>query len=352
VNDDHLEALVADVESRQVSAVVMAGVRRFVVGSDPATFHEVRGKGGADATWTSKALDAGMRATWGQLSWTTTGPVELQTRSGNTAEPDGTWSPWSNALAAPGKIASPPGRYIQLRGRWSRDPGAVVSDLKLHFVTDNARAVVTSVESTSVVAGQGEGLKTGIQASGGKAPKPSSTVKVKWEVDNPDKDELRFRVVYRKEGQNLWRDALKPGEVYTKSDLDWDTTALPEGTYRVRVEASDEVSNPPGRVTRHVLESGPILVDNTPPLFRSVTLQGRRLAGEVADGLGPIARIEISVAGTDDWRPLAPTDGVFDDAAERFEADVSSIVPAGNWIVAVRAYDAGGNSVSKELEAR
>ena len=189
-------------------------------------------------------------------------------------------------------------------------------------------------------------------ASGGKIAKPSSTVKVKWEVENPDKDELRFRVVYRKEGQALWRDALKPGDVYTKSDLDWETTALPEGTYRVRVEATDEIANPPDRVTRHVLESGPILVDNTPPLFRALTLNGRRLTGEVFDGLGPIARIEMAVAGTDDWRPLSPTDGIFDDASERFEVDVSSIVPAGNWIVAVRAYDAGGNSVSKELEAR
>lgn len=352
VDDDHLESLMADVESRQVSAIVIAGGKRFLVGSDPATFHEVRGLGGADATWTSKALDAGLRASWGTLSWTSTGQVELQTRTGNTAEPDATWSPWSNALAAPGKVTSPPGRYIQLRGRWSRDPAAVISDLRLHFVTDNARAVVTRVDSTSVVAGAGEGLKTGLLASGGKIAKPSATVKVKWEVENPDKDELRFRIVYRKEGQTLWRDALKPGDVYTKTDLDWDTTALPEGTYRVRVEATDEIANPPERVTKHVLESGPILVDNTPPLFRAITLQGRRLTGEAFDGLGPIARIEIAVAGTDDWRPLAPSDGVFDQASERFESDVSSIVPAGNWIVAVRAYDAGGNSVSKELEAR
>jgi hypothetical protein len=352
VDDDHLEALVADVESRQVSAIVAAGGKRFLVGSDPATFHEVRGMGGADATWTSKPLDAGMRATWGTLGWTARGTVELQTRSGNTAEPDVTWSAWSNALAAPGKVSSPPGRYIQLRGRWARDPNAVISDLKLHFVTDNARAVVTAVDAKSKAGGEGEGLKTGLLASGGKAATPSSKVNLKWTVENPDKDELRYRITYKKDGQTQWRDALKPGDVYTKTDLDWDTTALPEGTYRVRVEATDEIANPPERVMRHALESGPVLVDNTPPVFRSLTLQGRRLNGEVADGLGPIARIEIAVAGTDDWRPLFPTDGVFDDPSERIDVDVSSIIPAGNWLIAVRVYDTAGNAVSRELEAR
>jgi hypothetical protein len=228
----------------------------------------------------------------------------------------------------------------------------VVEGLRLHFVTDNARAVITSIEAKSGAGGEGDGLKTGLVASGGKANKPSPTVKVKWNVENPDKDELRYRVTYRREGQAIWRDALKPGDVFVKTELDWETTALPEGTYRVRVEATDEIANPPERITRHALESGPVLVDNTPPLFRSLTLQGRRLVGEVVDGLGPIARVEVAIAGTDDWRPLSPGDGIFDDAAERFEVDVASIVAPGNWLIAVRAYDAAGNAVSKELEAK
>jgi hypothetical protein len=31
---------------------------------------------------------------------------------------------------------------------------------------------------------------------------------------------------------------------------------------------------------------------------------------------------------------------------------VTTVIPPGNWLVAVRAYDTAGNSVSKELEAR
>src|SRR5262249_28058419 len=84
VNDNHLERRLADTEERQVGAIVMAGKRRFLATTDPVVFHEVKGVGGADAVWTSKVLDAGLRATFGRLSWRSEGALELSTRSGNT----------------------------------------------------------------------------------------------------------------------------------------------------------------------------------------------------------------------------------------------------------------------------
>jgi len=72
----------------------------------------------------------------------------------------------------------------------------------------------------------------------------------------------------------------------------------------------------------------------------------------VVDGVGPIARIEVSVAGTDEWRPIFPKDGVFDQPEEAFDADVSAVIPPGPAIVAVRAYDTAGNMVSRNVEAK
>jgi hypothetical protein len=119
------------------------------------------------------------------------------------------------------------------------------------------------------------------------------------------------------------------------------------------VEATDELANPPDHVTRHSLESGTILVDNTPPVFtKAPTMNGRKLSGTVADGVGPIARIEVSIAGTDEWRPIFPTDGIFDEATESFDASVAALVPPGSHILAVRAYDTAGNMVSRDVEAR
>lgn len=351
VNEDHLERVVADTEERQISTVVMSGKKRYLVGSDPVAVHEVKGEGGQDAVWTSKVLDAGLPAEFGSLSWRGDGTVEVETRSGNTQDPDSTWSAWSKPLTAPGKPGSPKGRYVQIRARFAKDPKASFGEVRFHFVTDNVRAVVTSVAAEGRAQRSGR-LQQGLQSSGGKVSKPSTSVSLRWEVENPDKDELRYRVFYRQEGQTQWREALKPTDVYTRSDLDWDTTSLPEGLYRIRVEATDELVNPPDKVTRHSLESGLVLVDNTAPVFKTVALAGRKLSGEVTDGLGPISRIEIALAGSDDWRPVFPSDGIFDEASEKFDVDVSAVVPAGSRLVGIRAYDQAGNSVSKELEAK
>ncbi|MEJ7729314.1 MAG: hypothetical protein WKG00_08865 [Polyangiaceae bacterium] len=306
VSDNRVARLVVDTDERQVGAVVMAGKRRFVATSDPAVFREVKGQGGTEAVWTSKVLDAGMRATFGKLAWRSDGALELSTRSGNTAAPDSTWSAWSNGLTAPGDVQSGAARYVQMRARWSRDQNAVLREVSLSFVTDNARAVVTSIEAASKA--QRGSSKGGVVSSGGEAPKPSSQVKVTWKVDNPDQDELRYRLWYRQEGQTTWRNALKPGEKLTKTEYDWETGTLPEGLYRLQVEATDEAANPPDRMTRHTLESATVLVDNTPPVFKSLSLQGRRMTGEIVDGLGPISRSRWpSPAATSGGRSSPPT---------------------------------------------
>src|SRR6185503_15520984 len=114
VDDNHVERLVADTDERQIGAVMMAGRRPFVAGSDPAVLHDVKGVGGADAIWTSKVLDAGLRAAVGRVTWRADGALELSTRTGNTSVPDATWSAWSGGLTAPGEVKSPPGRFVQL----------------------------------------------------------------------------------------------------------------------------------------------------------------------------------------------------------------------------------------------
>lgn len=350
VNDTHLSRLVADTEERQIGALVMSGKKKFIATSDPASFHEVKGAGGADAVWTSKVLDAGLRATFGRLSWRSEGQVEMETRTGNTETPDTTWSAWSKALTEPGDVSSPAGRYVQMRARF-KDGKAVVRELALSFVTDNARAIVTSIDAVAKSQPRGP-LKTGVVSSGAESPKAQHSVKISWKTDNPDQDELRYRLFYRIDGQQTWRSVLKPAEKLTRSDYDWDVSALPEGTYRVKVEATDEMANPPDKVTSHSLESATVFVDTTAPVFKALSIQGRQLKGQVVDGIGPIARIEVSIAGSDEWRPLAAGDGVLDEADEAFDANIAALVPAGSHLLAVRAYDAAGNVVMRDVEAR
>jgi hypothetical protein len=352
VDDAHTVSLVADTDERQVGALGVAGKVRFAVGSDPAVFHRVLSVGGPDAVWTSKALDAGLRARFGHLTWQGTGSLEVSTRSGDTRSPDTTWSAWQGPIAEGGPSPSPPGRFVQVRARL-RDASASIADVTLPFATENLRAVITDVEAHEKGTTPRETPKEGIPASGGEPPKHDSVVHVSWKVDNPDSDELRYRVQFRRDGQARWMDATRPDDVLTKTELEWDTAALPEGNYRLRVDASDEIANPPDDVTHHALESGPVRVDNTPPIFKSIAVVGHRLRAQVVDGIGPIARVEVAVDGRLEWRPVLPIDGIFDTADETIDADIAPLLPAGPGphLVAVRAFDAAGNAVVRDVEA-
>ena len=359
VDDAHTVTLVADTDERQIGALSVAGLPKnavrpgaaaYVVGSDGGVFHRVLGRGGADAVWTSKAFDTGLRAKFGTLSWRATGALQLSTRTGNTVLPDGTWSEWSAPLSTPAAIPSPSARFIQVRARWSAAPDALLQEVLIPIVTDNLRPVILDVDAVPHSAPKES--KEGLVASGGEIGKHDSTIKITWRVDNPDADTLRYRLYYRKEDQTAWRDILKVDEILTKTDFEWETLGLPEGKYRVRVEASDEASNPPDQVQKHALESSPVLVDNTPPVVSTLALVGRKLRVRVVDGASTIARVEVSYDGRTEWRPIAPSDGIFDAADESFDADVSMLVPTGPHIIAVRAYDSAGNSSVKETDAK
>lgn len=352
VDDQHNAVLVADTDERQISAVLLDGQERAIVSSDPVVVHPIRGVGGADALWTSKVIDLGLRARFGRLQWTSDGDVKLSTRTGNTQEPDDTWSSWSADMNASGEVKSPPARFIQVRARFG-GPSATLSEVILPFVTDNLRAVITKIEAETA-SNKGLSAPDGkLQESGGPiTADPEHEVELKWDVDNPDKDPLRYRLHYQLVGTNYWFDMLEPNQKLTKSSYDWDTRSLPEGQYRVRVSASDEIANPPEAATDHSLVSHVMLVDNTPPELKGLTAAGRRVKGTALDGVGPIARVEFALAGSDDWNVVVPTDGVYDETSEEFEFDASSVSASGPALISVRVFDSENNVVVRSLQLR
>jgi hypothetical protein len=341
VEEIHNHAILADVEERQVISILRPEKGGWIVANDPVVLHPIEAVGGQDAVFTSDVLDAGLRATFGRINWDATGKVEFSTRSGNTSEPDETWSDFSASLKKGATVASPAGRYLQVRVRLSDGEKSQVRRIDVPFVTDNLRPVITSVKATSGADTKGSG---GISSSGGPiSGKSSSKIKLNWEVENPDEDELRYRVEYRRTQDQKWFDALSPGEVLTNKSWDWETEDLPEGEYFVRVDASDEPSNSPGRVLRHQLSSGVILVDNTAPQIAELRVQGRKLSGKASDGIGPVRRIELRAAGQTEWIPIDPKDGVFDQPSEAFEFELGGVVPAEGALVTVRVFDTAGN---------
>ena len=345
---NHQSVILADVEERQVSRVILSGDQGWVLASDPVVAHPILGVGGKSASWTSDVLDAGIRARFGQISWESSGRVEVSTRSGNTDEPDETWTDWSAPLTKAGRITSSSGRYLQVRTRLLDGATSEVRRIDVPFVTDNLRAVVTDVsaKAAAITSGSSGVVESGSPMDG----KASSKVKLSWKVDNPDEDSLRYFVEYRLEDGSTWFDALEPGTVHTSSSYDWDTENLPEGKYRIRVTASDELSNPPMRVKRHHLQSQQILVDNTAPEFARLALNGRTLVGTVVDGIGPIQRLELRIAGSSEWVPFEPRDGIFDQASEDFSLNLQQVTASEKALITVRVFDTAGNFEVRHLE--
>ena len=63
-----------------------------------------------------------------------------------------------------------------------------------------------------------------------------------WRAEDANDDELRYEIQYRREGETAWKSLKNEIE---EAIFVWDTTSVPNGTYLVKVVASDQASNTP-----------------------------------------------------------------------------------------------------------
>ena len=335
VAQDRTSAIWLDVDERQVLDIELVDDGALVVTGDGAALYRVANARGDDASWISKVLDATHRARFGRIEWSGEGAVQVSTRSGNTEEPDDTWSDWSAPQSSPGPVRSAAARYIQIRAIFPSGSDASLRSVRLYYLPQNQRASVSEV-----------GLKAPSTKRGPDAmPEASTTVPLVWKVSNPDEDELRYLLRFRREDQTRWRDMLDDDTRLTETHYDWQTLAIPDGRYVVEVTATDAISNPADRALSDRAISEVITVDNHAPEL-NVSLRGRRLVGSARDSLGPIRRLEWALDGEDFW-PLHPEDGLFDEAQESFSFELPEDL-TGDHLFAVRAYDSGGNAVVAE----
>lgn len=345
VAPDRTHATWIDVDERQVLRVDVRGDAPLFVTGDGSAVYRLSASRPREAIWESKVLDGRFRARWGQLSWQGDGQLVFQTRAGNTERPDATWSAWSSDMSTSGPIRSPEARFLQIRARFDRDPSAVLRSVTAYFLPQNQRPHVRDVR----LEGENDTATKRLRAERQDHVPPASAVyKLAWSVENPDGDRLRYRLSFRREDQSVWRNVLREGDSVAETHYSWNTSSVPDGWYVLRVEASDELDNPPTLALRHTAESAPLRVDNHAPRVEELRLNGTRLTGRAVDALGPVARLERSIdAG--EWLPFFPADDLFDTADERFELELGALAP-GPHIVAIRATDASGNVGSSEIQ--
>jgi hypothetical protein len=159
---------------------------------------------------------------------------------------------------------------------------------------------------------------------------------------------MQYDVFYRREGETSWK-PLKRG--LWDPIVVWDTTSVPDGTYYVKVAATDGPSNSPDTTLVGEMESTSFDIDNTPPAIeiQSSTRVGNRATVKfvVRDAQSAVLRVEYSLDASR-WRVAYPTDGIPDSRREDFEIELDDTEAARSIII--RVTDAMNNVATAVAE--
>lgn len=330
-----------DAPERQVNAVALArGQIAFATGDAGAVYFVV---GQAEeARYSSKTFDAAFPSRWGNLRFRGAG-VTMETRSGNTAKPGKGWSGWerldgvakAGGEAQIGRIVSPPGRYLEFRAVFDKAPGGILREVNVYYLPQNQRPRITDITV-------GEEPRKGPVTLAPGITKPRSPIlKLKWKVENPDEDELVYTLQYKPEGDGEWRDLFTGVEPLTAANFDWNTEALPDGYYRLRVTASDRRTNPRDLALDDSRVSPPFLVDNLKPQIQALEVKYPMVTGRAVDSFSRIDEIGYQI-DSGEWVAAFPTDGIFDSPTETFTIKLPDLKP-GPHTLAVRVADEADN---------
>jgi hypothetical protein len=373
--DPVVATLVTRADAQQITALAEDGAGGILLAaSNPGRVLRLASTPAASGTYTSDVRDTTTVATWGTIRWQANLPagtsVVLHTRSGNTRTPDATWSGWSEAYTTPlgSRITSPKARYLQWKAVLTGAKGVspVLTSVSAAYLPRNTRPVVDSVtvHPPGVVFQRpfptGDPELAGLDGDGADpraiapvTPTASQTLGRRtfqkslqtfvWQARDADSDRLQYTLSYRREGEPTWT-ALKGG--LTDDVFTWDTTTVPDGTYLIKITASDAGANAPALALEGERESQTFDIDNTPPDVE-VTPGGAATTARfvVRDAQSAIQRVEYANAA-DRWKQAYPVDGLLDSREERFELTLEA---GARGPVVVRATDALGNVATATL---
>jgi hypothetical protein len=365
----------ADFEEADLLSLARAGQRVFVGTGTGGAVYFVDFDRSREGVYTSRAFDARSTARWGAPFWKMGGDGQLvfATRSGQTEEPDETWSPWQ--LLEGGRVPSPPARFLQWRATLSSGPqgGLRVETVTVPYRGPNRApeiaGIIVSPKAPETGAGESAGgtvrqeLPGGVKVeysfddSGGSAARETprglwtrSLRSAVWQAKDPDDDDLRYDLHLRFVGEETFYVVKKD---LTDPAWTWESSAWPDGWYQLKVVAHDDAENIAGEGLEASRLSAPFQIDNAPPRLLDVRVAGQEsdllLSGSAEDDASRIAGIEFSLDG-EGWRPGLPTDGIFDGLQESFAIPLPPRTDGRRpTVVGVRVWDEVGNPASARL---
>lgn len=360
----------------EVSALRRNGDAVYAFTSNPARIYRMTDQPLGGGRFLSAVMDADQIVSWGRFDARSEfgGPIpdslQVETRTGNTDRPDGTWSAFQS-LAEDGRIASPHARYLQYRLTWpdTAGEGETLRAARVFYRLANRSPFISRINLVPM----------GFELVQGNTPRRNfdlnqltetsdlrpflspqqprqqlvldreeAAVTAGWQATDPNGDRLRFRVEMMGPEAGDWvtlaDDLADP--VYSMS-----LSGLPEGYYQLRITASDYLDNPPGQERTFSRVSEPFLVDLSPP---EISIEHEQKgAGHVVfhitarDTLGVISAARYRLNGGQVQRIL-PDDGIHDQREERFTIVLKNLETGPHSLV-VEAMDENGNLGVRQL---
>ncbi|HEV3119709.1 MAG TPA: hypothetical protein VGY58_21805 [Gemmataceae bacterium] len=334
---------IARLDHGQIQCLLHRHDGSIVLGTgDPGKLYVLEDRYASRGTVVSEVLDAKLISRWGSLRWKAETPsgtsVSIAVRSGNTPEPDDTWSAWSaeQADAEQATVTVPSARFLQYRitlATTSPLATPVVHSVALRYMTSNQAPEVTAITVPDLDAANLDNPKK---------------IRFKWTATDANEDELSYTLYVRKDG---WKNWVQLEEDLDRTEFEWDTTTTPSGSYRLKVVASDRKDNAPEDALIGQKISASFVVAHEAP---TVTLKTAGMDGEHvvidATATDPLVRLtsaSYSINGKK-WENVFPTDGLFDSKSESFRIKTDALKP-GTYVVVLRVKDAAGNTGSGDL---
>ena len=335
-----------------------------------------------EGTVESDVLDAAMFSYWGRLSFrgsANAGQILLDTRSGNLDRPQEDWSTWSTPITAERgqPVSSPAARFLQWRatlraGAGDRSPE--LRSVEIAYLRKNVAPVIEQIEVTpanyrfsppALILTPSQTLTLPPLGRPQRAATPALTtdsgsvtmqsakghIGARWAAKDDNGDTLTYTVQIRGEKETEWK--LLKDKVRDKQ-LSWDSTAFPDGEYRVRVIASDAPDNPLEQALTDELVGEPFLIDNTPPQLTGLVASAAggklNVRWKAADALSAIALAECSINGGE-WLVIEPVGKLSDSREEEYNAALAK--PTGSeHTIAVRVTDDYDNQALAKVVVR
>lgn len=367
-------ALVGAVPEKQIVSISAAGNATVITTTNSGAVYRMEGGTAANAEFRSAAKDAERFSRFGNYRVDgrnlAAGNIAISFRSGNTRTPDSTWSAWTEPQSTlEGNIDVPSARYVQWKltmPKPQRD--AFIDGVTVAYINRNVAPEITSIAvqdpavvfissayptSPQVVEATNPdeyGIFTSLDnprervaADPGKRVFRKGFRTIMWRAEDENGDSLRYTLSFRRKGADKW---LRLRENMEETQLNFDTSQLPDGRYELRLVVSDATDNPEQALS-DAKEGVEFDIDNQAPQI-TVSANGSDVVVRITDALSPVGKVEYS-ADAEKWIRLTPVDGIADSRDETFRLTKNDV--DGKFVI-VRAVDGFYNVSTESITLR